>query len=133
MSQENVELARKTWAAVQRGDYTVAQQLLTADAVIVQPPEVPDAKTYRGREAIRRGWEDWPKQWDDFRLDLIDVIDVSDDVVISVTRQRGRGRESGIDMDFEVYFVAHGRDGMTNRLEMFFSREQALKAAGLEE
>jgi ketosteroid isomerase-like protein len=128
-----VERTREAWEAIQRGDYALAQQSMAPDAVIVQPPEVPDAKTYRGRDAIREGWEDWPRQWEDFRLDLLEVIDVSDEIVISVTRQRGHGRESGIDMDFEVYFVAHGHDGIAERTEMFFSRRQALDAAGLEE
>ena len=133
MSQENVELAYKSFEAIQSGDFAFAQELMAPDAVIVQPPEVPDAKTYEGRDAIREGWEDWPRQWEDFRLDLIEVIDVDDDTLISVTRQRGRGRDSGIEMDFEVFFVSHGRNGLIARMEMFFSREQALKAAGLED
>ena len=126
-------MARRSFEAIQRGDFAVAQQLLAPDAVIVQPPEVPDAKTYEGPEAIRLGWEDWPSQWEDFRIELVDVIDVDDDTLISVTRQRGRGRDSGIAMDFEVFFVTHGRDGLIARMEMFFSRAQALKAVGLEE
>src|SRR3979409_1254207 len=67
------------------------------------------------------------------RLDLLDIIDVSDDVVVSVTRHRGRGRESGIEMDFEVFYVHHVPGGKLARLEMFFSPEQALEAAELRE
>ena len=133
MSQENVELARQAFEAIHRGDFAWFEEWTTADLVIVQPPEVPDAKTYEGRDAVIEAWEDWPKQWEDFRLDLIEIIDVSDDVLISVTRHRGRGRESGIEMDFEVFYVYYGRDGKVARMEMFFSREQALEAAGLRE
>ena len=132
MSQENVELTREAWEAFQRGDVAFMQALMGPDVTIVQPPEIPDAKSYEGRDAALQGWEDWPKQWEDFRLELIEVIDVSDDVLISVTRQSGRGRESQIEMDFEVYFVTHGKPRKTERIEMFFSREQALKAVGLE-
>jgi ketosteroid isomerase-like protein len=103
------------------------------DAVIVQPPEVPDAKSYEGRNAVVESLEDWPTQWDDFRLDLVEVIDVSDDVLISVTHQTGRGSHSRIEMDIQVFFVTHVRDGKIWRMEMFFSRDQALKAAWLEE
>jgi ketosteroid isomerase-like protein len=133
MSQENVKQARRAWKALERGDPASVQQMMTHDVVIVQPPEVPDAKTYEGRDAAIKSWEDWPRQWEDFHLELVEIIDVSDDVLISVTRQRGRGRDSGIEMDFEVFFVARGRDGKTERMEMFFSREQALRAAGLPE
>src|SRR4051794_38959851 len=54
MSQENVDLARRSFEAIQRGDFTVAQEMLAPDAVIVQPPEVPDAKTYFSRASQSR-------------------------------------------------------------------------------
>ena len=100
------------------------------DVVIVQPPEVPDFKTYEGPTAIADALADWPTQWEDFRMDLLEIIDVGDDVYVTATRHRGRGRESGIEMDFEVFYVSRSRDGKLARMEMFFSREQALAAAG---
>ena len=100
---------------------------------MVQPPEVPDAETYEGRDAVRKSMEDWLKQWEDFRMDLIEVIDVGDDVLVSVTRHRGRGRESGIEMDFKVFYVMRGRDGKMTRIDTFFSRDEAVQAAGRRE
>ena len=114
---------------MQRGDLAVFDGMTTPDLVLVQPPEVPDAKSYEGRDAIAEALDDWPKQWDNFRMDLIEVIDVDDEVAVLVTRHRGRGRESGIEMDFEVFYVNWGRDGRLARVEMFFDRRQALKAA----
>jgi ketosteroid isomerase-like protein len=133
MSQEWVDLVRLGFEAIERGDMAVFDGMTTEDLVLVQPPEVPDTKTYEGRDAIVESLEDWPKQWEDFRMDLIEIIDAGDEVAVSVTRHRGRGRESGIAMDFEVFYVQRGRDGKLARLEMFFSREQALRAAGLSE
>jgi ketosteroid isomerase-like protein len=133
MSQENVERTRRAFAALQRGDVAWLQEMSTPDVVMVQPPEVPDAKSYEGRAGVIEMLEDWPTEWEDFRVDLIEIIDVSDDVVVSVMRQRGRGRHSGIEMDFQVFFVNHARDGKLARMEIFFSREQALNAAGLKE
>ena len=133
MSQEWVDLVRLGFEAIERGDMAVFDGMTTADLVLVQPPEVPDAKTYEGRGAIVESLEDWPKQWEDFRMDLIEIIDAGDEVAVSVTRHRGRGRESGIEMDFEVFYVQRGRDGKLARMEMFFKREQALEAAGLSE
>ena len=133
MSQEWVDLVRLGFEAVQRGDMAVFDGMTTPDLVLVQPPEVPDAKTYEGPDAIAESMEDWPKQWEDFRMDLIEILDAGDEVAVSVTRHRGRGRESGIEMDFEVFYVHRGRDGKLARMEMFFKREQALEAAGLRE
>jgi len=131
MSQEWVDLVRLGFEAIERGDMAVFDGMTTEDLVLVQPPEVPDTKTYEGRTAIVDAMEDWPKQWDDFRMDLIEIIDAGDEVAVSVTRHRGRGHGSGIEMDFEVFYVQRGRDGKLARMEMFFSREQALEAAGL--
>jgi ketosteroid isomerase-like protein len=78
---------------------------------------------------MRAALEDWPTQWEDFRMSLVDVIDVSDDVVVSISRHRGRGRESGIEMDFEVCYVHHLAGGKLTLMEMYFSREQAVEAA----
>jgi ketosteroid isomerase-like protein len=128
-----VELTRRAWEAVQQGNVAWLQEMTTPDVVIVQPPEIPDAKSYEGRTAVVETLEDWPTQWEDFRLDLIEIIDVSDDVLVSVIRHRGRGRESGIEMDWQVFYVHRVRDGKMARMEMFFSREQALEAAGLPE
>ena len=133
MSQEWVDLVRLGFEALQRGDMAMFDGMTTPDLVLVQPPEVPDAKTYEGRDAIAEAMEDWPKQWEDFRMDLIEILDAGDEVAVSVTRHRGRGRESGIEMDFEVFYVQRGRDGKLARMEMFFKREQALEAAGLSE
>jgi ketosteroid isomerase-like protein len=133
MSQEWVDLVRLGFEAIERGDMAMFDGMTTEDLVLVQPPEVPDTKTYEGRGAIVDALEDWPNQWEDFRMDLIEIIDAGDEVAVSVTRHRGRGRESGIEMDFEVFYVQRGRDGKLARMEMFFSRAQALEAAGLSE
>ena len=133
MSQEWVDLVRLGFEAIERGDLAVFDGMTTEDLVLVQPPQVPDAKTYEGRSAIADSMEDWPNQWEDFRMDLVEIIDAGDEVAVSVTRHRGRGRESGIEMDFEVFYVQRGRDGKLARVEMFFSREQALEAAGVSE
>src|SRR5271169_747787 len=101
---------------------------MTPDVVLIEPPEVPGARTFTGHTGVREAIEAWPTEWEDFRLDLVEILDVSDDAIISVTHQQGRGRTSGIETDFEVFFVAHLRNGKTARLEMFFNREQALKA-----
>lgn len=131
MSRESVENPKRAWEAVQRGDVAWLQEMSTPDLVMVQPPEVPDAKTYEGRDAVAEALKDWPAQWEEFGVDVIEIIDVSDDVLVSVTRHRGRGRRSGIEMDWTVFYVHHGRDGKLTRMEMFLSREQALEAAGL--
>ncbi len=66
---------RREFEALERGDLAWFEQWTTPDVVIVQPPEVPDAKSYEGRTAVAEAWADWPAQWEDFRLDLIEIIE----------------------------------------------------------
>jgi ketosteroid isomerase-like protein len=133
MSEENVELVRLGWDAFGRGDVESMQRTCQPDVVIVQPRELPDSKSYEGLAGVAESIEDWPRQWEDFLLEVVEVIDASDTQLVSVTRQRGRGRESRIEMDFEIAFLHTIRDGKLSRLEMFLSREEALEAVGLTE
>jgi ketosteroid isomerase-like protein len=128
MSQENVELVETTWSAFQRGDVGFMRQTCRPDVVIAQPPEVPDTKTYTGHDGVKEAVEDWPKQWEDFRFEVLEIIDVSKSQVVSVTRHHGRGASSGIKMDAIVAYVHTISGGKLARLEMFFSKEQALEA-----
>jgi ketosteroid isomerase-like protein len=133
MSQENVELVRLGYEAFREGNWELVQENSHPDLVIVQPPEVPDAKTYRGPHAFADAAADWPSQWEDFKLELVELIDVDDERVIAVTRHHGRGAESGIEMDFTVAYLNTLRDSKLARVDMFFSRAQALGAVGLRE
>jgi len=133
MSQENVELVKLGIEAFQQGNWDLVQENSDPDVVIVQPPEVPDAKTYRGPHAFANAAADWPSQWEDFKLELVELIDVDDERLIAVTRHHGRGAESGIEMDFTVVYIQTLRDGKLARVDMFFSRAQALEAVGLRE
>ena len=110
MSQENVEPIREMYAAWGRADIEWLIERSDPEIEIIQPPEVPDSKTYRGHAGVREAFDDWPKQWDDFRVELLDVIDVSDAQTISVTRHYLRAR--GIDMEQEVAYVHTARDGL---------------------
>ena len=132
MSQEGVELIKAGFDLVLAGDPDAFEEFMASDVVMVQPPEVPDSKSYVGPTAMREAMADWPSQWEDFRMELLEVVDAGADVYISATRHRGHGRESGIEMDFNVFYVQHLRDGKLARLEMFFSHEQALEV-GLSE
>jgi ketosteroid isomerase-like protein len=133
VSQENVEIVRELWDAFERGDIESMVAGCTADVVIVQPPEVPDRKSYIGRTAAREAVEDWPRDWEDFRVELTEITDLADEFVLSVGRNRGRGRTSGVPVDVEVFYVIRIREGKMARMAMFLDRSEALKAVGLEE
>ena len=127
MAGGNLELARDGYAAFGRADFEWMIRHCTADVVIVQPPERPSAKTYRGRNEFRDAFTEWPSQWDAFELDLIDVVELNDHQVLGTCRQRMRRGELELEQDrFDVFSF---RDGKVSALELFHTREQALAAA----
>lgn len=127
MSQENVDIVRTFYDAWKRGDMEYMLDRCRSDIVIVQPPEVPDSKAYEGPEGLIESFEDWPKQWDKFEADLVDVIDVDERHVISVNRQSLAAR--GVDFEQDVHFLHTIDEGMTSRVDMFFTLEEARAAA----
>jgi uncharacterized protein len=133
MSRENVEAVRSVWDAYARRDVQAMQILCSPDIVITQPPEVPDSKQYEGLPGVAQSIEDWPRQWDDFQLDVVEVVDANESQVVAMTHQRGRGHTSGLELDFDVAFVHTMRDGKISRVDMFLDRDQALEAVGLRE
>lgn len=126
-----MELVQHFYAAWERGDMEWILDHSDPEIEIVQPPEVPDAKSYRGREGVLQSFEDWPKQWEEFRAELIQTIDVDEDRVISVNRQYLRARD--IDLKEELAFLHTMQDGRLTRVDMFLSLDKARKAAGLSE
>ena len=76
--------------------------------------------------------EDWLDTFDDFRGEVIELIDVGDDV-IAVMRLTGRAKLSGVETDLTFAAIYTIQDGKIARGREFWTREQALEAAGLRE
>jgi hypothetical protein len=87
MSQENVEIVRESLtvtaylAAIRDGDFGPLLVHFDPEVLVNQPPELPDAKSYRGHNGVVEALGDWPSQWDEFRADILEVIDGGETVV----------------------------------------------------
>jgi len=129
MAHYDDELLRGALHAIERRDATWLVEHCTPDVVIVQPPEVPDSKSYEGAEGAAEAMVDWPPLWEDLTIELLEVVGSDEQVAVGATRHRARGLGSGIEMDFEVFYVYRTVGGKFSRVEMYFGREQALAAA----
>ncbi len=132
MSQENVELVREGWEAWFRGD-------MDALAATWDPEVVWDTKhfrdwpesAYRGVEGVMRFLTEWLEVWGDYEVDVDDVLAAPDGRVVSLIRQRGKGRHSGLAMTLDMAQIATIRDGKIIRFDNYDNREEAIEAAGL--
>jgi ketosteroid isomerase-like protein len=100
------------------------------EVLVNQPPELPDAKSYRRHDGVVEAFGDWPSQWDELRVEVLVVID-GDETVVHLTRQYMRAREIEIEQD--VAFVYTFKDRKIIGWDAYFAFDKALSAAGLRE
>ena len=135
MSQENVEVVRRVYDAAARRDTEAVFSLYDPDvewdgsrsrwAEVMPRPQV------RGHEELRGVFREYFEMWETLEDDLQELIDAGD-YVISVVTSRGRGRISGVEVEWAgnagVWTI---RDGKVVRVVWFSSRKEALEAVGL--
>lgn len=91
----------------------------------------PMAGLYHGRDEVRDLYRRWAGAFSDWHFHVDRLIDAGDDVVAFVT-EHGHGRGSGVEVEMKRANVTTFRDGKVVRFRSFSSREDALRAAGLD-
>ena len=129
MSQENVEIVRSIYDAVNRGDWDAAFRDQHPDHELVLPPP---AGTYRGREAIQAYWEDRLAAFDEVVAEPEEVVEHGDQVVV-VVKIRARPKGSSAEIEIRNGHVWTFRDGKPASMRLFPEPEKAFEAAGLAE
>jgi ketosteroid isomerase-like protein len=77
-------------------------------------------------------FEIWPEQWDDYRIEILRIVDCGDRVLV-ITRTHGRGKQSGAQVEMEISFVFTVRNEKILEMQIFMRGDQAIEAAGLRE
>jgi ketosteroid isomerase-like protein len=134
MSQENETTVRDAVAAFNRGDLDAWLEYFTDDIDYRAVEGAPDDHgPIEGKDALRAYVEDWRETFDDFRTEPTELIDAGEDRAIAVMRISGRARLSGVEVDLTFAVVYTLRDGKVARGREYWTRDQALEAAGLRE
>jgi ketosteroid isomerase-like protein len=95
---------------------------------------IDDRGPIHGKDALRAYAEDWTEMFDDVRFEPVEVIDAGDDTVIAVMRISGRPKGTSAEaLTLSVAGVSTIRDGKIARSREYWTREEALEAAGLSE
>jgi uncharacterized protein len=132
MSRENVELVRRCFDLFGRGEMEAVLQYVDPAIETIEGPEIPGSASYRGHAGLAEAYRHWAGQWNDFRVDLEELIDAGSDVV-AITRHHGTGRASGVTVAALVAYIFTVRDGKLARMRIFNTRSEAVQAAGLPE
>jgi ketosteroid isomerase-like protein len=125
---ENVDLVRAAIHAFQLGDIDTVLRQCDPQIEITQPAELPGAPRHlRGHSGVLESFSIWTEQWDDFHVEVLDIAE-SDDHVIVTMINKGRGPESGIQVEAKFIHVFSIRAGKVTRWQMFTGEDEARSA-----
>jgi ketosteroid isomerase-like protein len=82
---------------------------------------------YYTREGLARAVEIWLDAWEGFWVEPIELIDLGDRIVV-LSRQTGRGRASGAEVEMQHAAVITFAHGWAVRLQFYWDWEEATHA-----
>jgi ketosteroid isomerase-like protein len=131
MSEENVELARHVFDALNRDDLPGAMKDVATDfAFDFSRSRSPERGVY-GREDIPRLQDVFGGVWESVRWEPGEFIEAGDQLITPMTtHSRGRG---GIEVQTRTAWLWLFRDRRIARITFFQDCREALEAAGLRE
>jgi ketosteroid isomerase-like protein len=130
MASNRVERLRPVYAEWAKGNLGAATELLALDLVYSgYSPEGP-VRT-QGLEEFGRFVAAFLADWDDYRVEADEFVQLEDDVVLVVGRHYGSGKRSGIVVDDPLFNVWVFSGEQVVGLHFHRDRESALTAAGL--
>jgi ketosteroid isomerase-like protein len=131
VSQENVEIIRRHYEAVNRGDIAALLGAVDPDCVWWDRDDDPDAAVHRGVAAMQTRLSEIDAVWTELRLEPQEFIDTGEFVVVPI-RAVGRGRASEVGLEFGEVHVFRLRGGKITELREYREKAEALKAVELE-
>ena len=132
MSERNLEVVARGYAHfAQTGD--VLEEISDPDFVWDMSTfrGWPEQKCYSGPEGTRRFLSDWTESWEDWKLEIVELVDAGGDLVLAICHQSGRSKATGlvVEMDFAQLWTV--RDGLQLRMRMYADPAEARREAGL--
>jgi ketosteroid isomerase-like protein len=132
MSEESttpdlVELTRRVYDAANVGDFDAMMRLFDRDAVWDMPDE--GIGTFEGAVAVRRFVEDWRGSYEEYEVEVEDVLDLGNGVTFAVSIQKGRPVGSGGYVQIRFAAVYTWADGLVGRIASYGDEDEARAAA----
>jgi uncharacterized protein len=130
MAEDNVEIVKRGFDALDAGGVEAMIELLDPDFEAVVPPELSvEPDTYRGHDGMRRYFAAF-EGLEDVRFEYVDAVAAGDKVVVTMML-RAKGTGTGIPVEQLGHQVWTIRDGKAVRVEAFANKSDALESAGI--
>ena len=130
---ENVELVRRGYDALARGDFDALFRVLHPEVEMRDAGNFPEAGVYTGHQGVLDFLAQQAPVWDDFRILPERFIPVGDDGVLVLHKQVGRSKITGLQLEAPYAHIWTIRDGLVIQGRTYDSWEAGLEAVGLRE
>ena len=128
MPSERVDIARRGFAAFNRGEFDALGELLHDDVVAVVPDTVANSGVYEGHEGFARMLAHWVEPWEELRVDVLELIEEGG-AVLAPAVQHGRGSGSGVEISMRVVFLLGFREDRLSFYRLCENLEEAREHA----
>jgi ketosteroid isomerase-like protein len=125
---KHIDRIRRSYAAWNRRDIDAALEPIAPDVVWeVRAPGSDVVLAYRGHEGVRVFWRDFWEAWEEISIEAERFVEEGDSVLCAI-QFRGRGRESGIEVEAPSFHVQTFRHGKVVRFQAFWDEREATAA-----
>ena len=127
-------MVRKAIDALNRGDFDALLALLSPDVVWEALEGVAEiGELYRGRAEVREWIELMWENAEGVHIEIDQITDLGDDRVFTAVVLTAHRKGSRVPFDYRTWQIAWFADGLITRRQVFWTRAEALKTAGLRE
>jgi len=127
MGGSDREIALQGFAAFNRGDIEAVLELCDPAIVIRDPQRT--GRTFKGPDGVREFFGEWLENWQEYRSEPVDFVEAGEGMLVH-TKQTGKGRLSGIEINQDLFIAFRMRDGKFIEYSLFAEREDALASLG---
>jgi ketosteroid isomerase-like protein len=119
------ERIRGLYERFTRGDIDSAVELVDPDIVVVDAPELPGGRTYRGRADVAGALRELHEMFGGPVVEIQDLR-VGPERVLALLRVHGRGQGGGVPLDADLAHVFRIRENSVVEMLVFLDHATAL-------
>jgi ketosteroid isomerase-like protein len=128
MTHSNLDLVRSIYRDWERGDFSRVDWAHPEISFAVFDPFEYESQ---GLGAMDSTWQDWLAAWDEYRVELEQLREVSEDCILSLVRASGRTGGSGATVQHQSANIFRVSNGRVIRLALYADRDRAFADLGL--
>ena len=136
MSEENVEIVRREYQRINtdyKAEYEWEREAFAPDYAFDASDVAAGMGVISGYDAVRDALHEYWDMFEDFHIELKEVLHADENRVVTAVRDGGRMKGSDAEVWNDLFHAWTFRDGKVTRVSSHNNRSRALEAAGLRE